>query len=83
MEIPLESNQNNNLNLKDKLRLWVLQFYVFHNCGNSILNIMRSEGLDLPKDIRTLMRTSKTQEITYMSGGSYIHLGLKIYYYPF
>lgn len=38
---------------------------------------MKSEGLKVPKDVRTLMNTPKQQEITNIVNGSYIHLGLE------
>lgn len=41
-----------NTNLKYKLQSWVLHYKVPHNSVNCILNIMRSEGLNLPKDVR-------------------------------
>ncbi|KAL4103230.1 hypothetical protein QTP88_018607 [Uroleucon formosanum] len=39
--------------------------------------LLKSEGLDVPKDIRTLMKTPKLHNIVDISGGSYIHLGLR------
>lgn len=50
-------SENSNTNLLDKLRHWVLEYKISHNSTNSFLNIMRSEGLKVPKDVRTLMRT--------------------------
>jgi len=38
---------------------------------------MKSEGLDIPTDVRTLMKTPHTQQIINMCGGSYIHFGIK------
>jgi len=81
----LTFNENNlvtaptsKLNICDKLRSWVIQYNPSHNSANCILNIMQSEGLNVPKDIRTLMRTPKTHEITNLGdGSSYIHFGIK------
>ncbi|CAI6342671.1 unnamed protein product [Macrosiphum euphorbiae] len=70
-------SENSNTNLLDKLRHWVLEYKISHNSCNSLLIIMRSEGLKVPKDVRTLMRTPKTHEICNMTNGTYIHLGFE------
>ncbi|CAI6353190.1 unnamed protein product [Macrosiphum euphorbiae] len=68
----------NNLGLKNKLQSWVLKYKVSHNSVNCILNIMKSEGLNVPQDVRTLMQTSKSHEISSMgSEGTYIHFGFE------
>jgi len=54
----LESNNYttcNNLIIRDKLQQWVLAFNVSKNSVNNLLNILRSERLGLPKDVRTLI----------------------------
>jgi hypothetical protein len=38
---------------------------------------MKSEGLQVPSDVRTLMKTSLSHEIVNMYNGSYIHFGLE------
>jgi len=38
---------------------------------------MKSEGLKVPNDIRTLMKTPKTHNIVNITNGSYIHLGIE------
>lgn len=43
----------------------------------TLLNILRTEGIQLPKDVHTLIDTLKSIEIANISNGSYIHLGLK------
>jgi len=55
----------------------VLAFNVSKNGVNSLLNILRSEGLNLPKNVRTLMHTPRSHDIISMNPGGYIHLGLK------
>lgn len=63
------SNQSlpNNLvktpTIKEKLQQWVLEYNVSKNSVNSLLNILRTEGLDLPKDVRTLMNTPPQEHI--------------------
>jgi len=63
--------------IKDKLQQWVLAYNIKKNSVNSLLKILRSEGLDLPKDVRTLMHTPRSHDIISMDPGTYIHLGLK------
>jgi len=43
---------------------------------NELLEILRSEGLDVPKDVRTLLKTpkSKSHEINHIANGSYTHI---------
>jgi len=44
---------------------------------------MKSEGLDVPKDVRTLMKTPKTHKIVPLgSDGSYVHYGLTNMFLP-
>jgi len=73
------NNQTENDSLDSKLQKWVVDFHVTHNCVNALLAILRSEGLQLPKDTRTLLKTPKTgsHNIISIHPGSYIHLGVK------
>lgn len=67
----------NNVTLKDKLCKLISDYHISHNCVNELLQILRSEGLDLPKDVRTLLKTPKTHEIINVYPGSYIHIGVE------
>lgn len=49
----------NNVTLKDKLCKLISDYHISHNCVSELLQILRSEGLDLPKDVRTLLKTPK------------------------
>lgn len=70
--------QKPNIDIKDKLRHWVINHKISHNATNSILVILKCEGLNVPVDVRTLMKTPTTpQEIVVMGHGSYIHCGIK------
>jgi len=78
------SNINDNdsvdeIPLKQKLQQWISDYHVSYNCVNSLLKILRSEGLKLPKDARTLLKTPKAREHSIISihPGSYIHLGVE------
>lgn len=65
------------ISIEDKLRSWVLNFKVPHNCTNSLLSLLKSEGLNVPNDVRTLMKTPKIHNICNVGNGTYTHLGLK------
>jgi len=62
-----------------KLCKWIVDFHVSYNCVNALLIILKSEGLDFPKDTRTLIKTSKANDHTIIPihPGSYIHLGIE------
>lgn len=79
----LENDEVKNLSLSDKLRSLIVKYKVSHNFCNSLLEILKSEGLDVPKDVRTLLKTPKNHEIVDISGGSYIHFGLRNMLVPF
>lgn len=49
----IEDKTNETIGNCDKLRSWVVKYNVSHNCCNSLLQIMNSEGFKVPKDIRT------------------------------
>jgi len=70
----LTDNKNS---ISDKLRDWIIHFKISHNAANSLLTVLQSEGMKVPKDVRTLMHTPKTKEMVNISNGSYIHLGLR------
>jgi len=67
----------NNVTLKDKLCKLISDYHISHNCVNELLQILKSEGLDLPKDVKTLLKTPKTHEIINVYPGSYIHIGVE------
>lgn len=78
----LEQNYNNiscnkKPTIREKLHQWVLDSAVTKNSVNSLLTILRSEGLNLPKDVRTLMNTPRNHNIITINPGTYIHLGLE------
>jgi len=53
----------------------VLAFNISKNSVNNLLNILRSEGLDLPKYVRTLMNIPRSHNVININLGTYIHLG--------
>jgi len=59
--------------INKKLCKLIIKYKMSHNCVNELLEILRSEGLDVPKDVRTLLKTpkSKSHEIIHIENGSY------------
>ncbi|CAI6353033.1 unnamed protein product [Macrosiphum euphorbiae] len=74
-----ENDCQNNCSLQDKLSQLIAKYQISHNCVNELLSILRSEGLDVPKDVRSLLKTPKykSQNIIQMENGSYIHIGVE------
>lgn len=72
-----ETLNNSSTNICDKLSHWILQYKVSHNGVDSLLSILRSGGIRVPKDVRTFMNTPKTKEIISITNGSYSHLGFQ------
>ncbi|KAL5233986.1 hypothetical protein ACI65C_001396 [Semiaphis heraclei] len=68
MSVPNNSNHviSDNLSLEEKLKNIIIKYHVSHNFVNELLEILRCEGLKLPKDVRTLLRTPKNHEILVM-----------------
>ncbi|KAL4091284.1 hypothetical protein QTP88_025997 [Uroleucon formosanum] len=66
----------------DQVRNWAVKFNVTHNYANSMLNILRSQQIDIPKDIRTILGIPKTHLQTPIQNGSYIHLGFDDMVFP-
>ena len=44
---------------------------------NELLDILREEGFELPKDARTLLKTPRIVDIIQKCGGTYVYLGIK------
>lgn len=84
MSVPNNSNHviPDNLSLEEKLQNIIIKYHVSHNFVNELLEILRCEGLKLPKDVRTLLRTPKNHEILVMDPGTYIHLGIEFMLKP-
>jgi len=84
MSVPNNSNYEipNNLSLEEKLKNIIIKYHVSHNFVNKLLEILRCEGLKLPKDVRTLLKTPRIHDITVMDPGTYIHLGTEFMLKP-
>ncbi|KAL5237438.1 hypothetical protein ACI65C_004848 [Semiaphis heraclei] len=62
-----------------KLNKWIIEYHVSHNCVNALLAILISEGHDLPRTARTLLKTPKLKDhkIISIHPGFYIHFGVE------
>lgn len=74
---PYSVPHTDRISLRQKLILWTVEHKIQHISLTSLLNILKSEGHDLPCDGRTLMKTPKCTNICQKSGGYYYHHGLK------
>lgn len=70
-----------NDSLKTKLYNLISKYNVSHNFVNKFLIILRSEGLDLPKDSITFLNTPQ-MHIVNIASGSYIHIGIEFMMKP-
>lgn len=73
-----ENDNDSKSPLKDKLSKLISKYHISHNCVNELLVILRSEGLKVPKDARSLLKTPKSNShnIINIENGSYIYIGI-------
>lgn len=68
------------INLENDLTEWIVKYKIKNESANALLTILRKFHPTLPKDSRTLRKTSnKISDIISMGFGSYVHFGLKNY----
>ena len=63
--------------LPQSLRRWALTFNVNHSALTQLLHILHDHHPELPKDIRTLLKTPRSIVSKQLQNGLYCHLGLK------
>ena len=63
--------------MKPQLANWVAQFNIQARAVCALLEILRRQKLDLPKDYRTLMATPIDYSIKNIAGGHYYYNGIK------
>ena len=67
-----------NGNLWEKLAEWVVVNQTSHSASNQLLFILRNNGhAELPKDVRTLLKTPCNIPLQNKCGGDYIYYGLE------
>jgi hypothetical protein len=62
--------------IRSQLAQWAMAFNVFHVALSGLLTILQANGVDVPKDARTLLSTSQTTDMKSIAGGSYHHRGI-------
>lgn len=66
------------MEIKDKIRYWILHHRIAKTAVNDLLSILLSAGLSfLPRDSRTLMKTPINLPIDTLSNGKMWYCGIK------
>ena len=60
-----------------KLGAWAVKNSCTRQCTNQLLEILRDEGHELPKDSRTLLNTKSAIPSLMKCGGEYIYFGIE------
>lgn len=83
IEESLCQNDNENIdtvekdiNLQECLRQWAIKDKISHSSIDNLLQVLISNGFNLPKDSRTLLRTPKFVNVVPMGNGSYWYYGI-------
>lgn len=66
-----------NIDLKILLIQWILKFQIPHIAVNNLLQILTPLHLELPLDIRTLLKTPVSLATKKLENGEYCHIGIK------
>lgn len=73
------SSESDKGSICEKLAHWACSHNIPHNVIRELLEILRSNHMDLPKDPRTLLKTPRSEnyEIKQLAGGQYHYIGLE------
>ena len=71
------SIDNDEQTLLSDLGTWVNSHQLSQATVNELLTILIRNGLDVPKDYRTLMKTPRYVDVVDKCGGSYFYLGIQ------
>lgn len=63
--------------LNSRLASWAVDCGLPHIHLRSLLGVLRSEGIDLPKDPRTLLQTPRSNNLIQLKYGTYNHYGIE------
>lgn len=70
-------NEGENQEIVKRLRKWAVYFNVSHGCANEMLSILRSTGIQVPKDIRTILHEHQAYHpIIEIQNGAYFNIGI-------
>ena len=72
-----EPEEDNQLLFAEKLGTWMAANSVTHIASNELLHLLRDEGLNLPLDRRTLLKTVRDVGVLKKCGGDYVYIGLQ------
>ncbi|CAG9773512.1 unnamed protein product [Ceutorhynchus assimilis] len=64
----------------NKLAKWALQFNIAHNALGDLLRLLIEQGIEMPKDPRTLLKTPRETDgsiLSVVEPGHYIHFGFQ------
>ena len=64
------------VSLENELKTWASSFQIPHSALQSLLSTLRVHHPFLPKDPRTLLKTSTYYNVIDIDGGSYFHFGI-------
>ena len=71
-----ELNHYCDTNLSEQLASWACKHSHTRASVNELLDMLRKQGMELPKDARTLMHTPRTISVTDKCGGQYSYFGI-------
>ena len=63
--------------IQDDLAKWATNYNVSQSPVLELLSILQKNGLDVPKDARTLLHSKRKIETSTVAGGEYFYFGLK------
>ena len=81
--IPMKRNDTSNkevneiTSIQDDLAKWATNYNVSQSAVSGLLSILQKNGLDVPKDSRTLLHSKRKIETSTVAGGEYFYFGLK------
>jgi hypothetical protein len=62
---------------KAELRDWAVEHKITHTALYDLLQVLRRQNPDLPKDPRTLLKTPKDISVVNIEGGSFYYIGVQ------
>ena len=71
-----EESENTDESLTEDLVSWVNKHRPSREAANDLLKILASNGLDVPRDVRTLVRTPRHVATAQKCGGTYSYVGI-------
>ena len=62
--------------VRENLASWAANFKISHSAVSALLGVLKSCGLHVPKDPRTLLMTLRVTDIKETAGGSFYYFGI-------